>query len=61
MKPHMPTRPVSRQLAPDEVRALRVRIVRAILDTEPREEWDRYVLDTEPETAAVLNSYRAAG
>lgn len=60
-RPHWPTRGVCRPLAPDEVRELRVQIARAILDTAPREEWDRYVLDTEPETAAMLKVRRDAG
>ena len=42
-----------------EVRALREHVARQLLDSTPPEEWDRYVLDTEPETAAVLKSYRA--
>jgi hypothetical protein len=53
-----PDRP-SRQLTPEEVRALRERIARTILDTTPREEWAMFVLDAEPETAAILSSYRA--
>ncbi len=47
------------QLSDEQVRALRIHIVRTLLDSTPREEWDRYVLDTEPDVAPVLNAYRA--
>lgn len=47
------------QLSDEQVRELRIHIVRTLLESTPREEWDRYVLDTEPEVASVLNAFRA--
>lgn len=47
------------RLSTEQVRELRIHIVRTLLDSTPREEWDRYVLDTEPDVASVLNAYRA--
>jgi hypothetical protein len=47
------------RLSDERVCGLRIHIVRTLLDSTPREEWDRYVLDTEPEVTSVLNAYRA--
>lgn len=47
------------QLSKEQVRGWRMHIARTVLESTPREEWDRYVLDTEPETAALLNASKA--
>lgn len=47
-----------RQLSAAEVRRLRLSVAREVLDATATEEWGRYVLDAEPETASLLNFYR---